>query len=128
MRPSDFSIIYLENEFSFINDMPGLPVSQALLCHVEKYFLISPFCYIIANSILTTNFCKHLMVVRTIRLIETILIWQWNFKPFQYPPNMIVNMNAIYTPYHWFLRIHMFNRYTASGTSREDREIQLRLP
>ena len=38
MRPSDFSIIHLENEFSFMYDMPGLPVSQALLCHVEKYF------------------------------------------------------------------------------------------
>ena len=38
MRPSDFSISHLENEFSLIYDMPGLPVSQALLCHVEKYF------------------------------------------------------------------------------------------
>ena len=38
VRPSDFSIIHLENEFSFMYDMPGLPVSQALLCHVEKYF------------------------------------------------------------------------------------------
>ena len=31
MRPSDFSMIHLENEFSFMCDMPGLPVSQALL-------------------------------------------------------------------------------------------------
>ena len=38
MRPSDFSISYLENKFSLIYDMPGIPVSQALLCHVEKYF------------------------------------------------------------------------------------------
>ena len=38
MRPSDFSIIHLENEFSLIYDMPGLFVSEALLCHVEKYF------------------------------------------------------------------------------------------
>ena len=38
MRPSDFSIIYLENEFSFIYDIPDFPVSHALLCHVEKYF------------------------------------------------------------------------------------------
>ena len=38
MRPSDFSIIHLENEFSLIYHMPGLPVSQALLCHVENTF------------------------------------------------------------------------------------------
>ena len=38
MRLSDFSISHLENEFSLIYDMPGLSVSQALLCHVEKYF------------------------------------------------------------------------------------------
>ena len=39
MIPSDFSIIHLENEFSFMYDIPGLPVSQALLCHIEKYAL-----------------------------------------------------------------------------------------
>ena len=38
VRPSDFSIIHLENEFSFMYDMPVLPVSQSLLCQVEKYF------------------------------------------------------------------------------------------
>ena len=38
MRPSDFSIIHMENEFSLIYDIPGLPVSQSLLCQVEKYF------------------------------------------------------------------------------------------
>ena len=38
MRPSDLSMIHLENEFSFMYDMPDLPVSQDLLCHVEKYF------------------------------------------------------------------------------------------
>ena len=38
MRPSDFSIIHLENEFLLIYDMLDLLVSQALLCQVEKYF------------------------------------------------------------------------------------------
>ena len=38
VRPSDFSIIHLENKFSLMYDMPDLPVSQALLCHIEKYF------------------------------------------------------------------------------------------
>ena len=41
---------------------------------------------------------------------------------------MTVNMKAIHTPYHWFLSIHMFDRYTASRTDRKDREIQLHLP
>ena len=43
MRPPDFSIIHLENEFSFIYDVTGLPVSQALLSHVEKYFSFLQF-------------------------------------------------------------------------------------
>ena len=37
MRPFDLSKTHRENEFSLRYDMPGLPVSQALLCHVEKY-------------------------------------------------------------------------------------------
>ena len=40
MRPSDFSIIHLENEFSFMYDIPGLFVSQALGVLIV---LISPF-------------------------------------------------------------------------------------
>ena len=67
------------------------------------------------------------MVVQIIILIETIPIWQWNFKSFQYPSNMIVNIKAIYTPYHWFLSIYLLDRYTTSGTSTKDREIELRL-
>ena len=41
---------------------------------------------------------------------------------------MIVNMKAIYVPYHWFLSIKMLNRYTTSRTSTKYHEIQLRLP
>ena len=43
---------------------------------------------------------------------------------------MIVNMKVIYTPYHhhWFLSIHMFNRYATSRTGTKYHEIQLRLP
>ena len=41
---------------------------------------------------------------------------------------MIVNMESIYTPNHWFLSIKMLNRYTTSRTSTKDCEIQLRLP
>ena len=40
---------------------------------------------------------------------------------------MIVNIKAIYTP-HWFLSIHMFERYTTSRTGTKDCEIQLHLP
>ena len=41
---------------------------------------------------------------------------------------MIVNMEAIYAPYHWFLSVKMLNRYTTSRTSTKYHEIQLRLP
>ena len=41
---------------------------------------------------------------------------------------MIENMKAIYTPYHWFLSIHMIDTYTTSRTGTKDHEIQLRLP
>ena len=41
---------------------------------------------------------------------------------------MIVNMEVIYAPYHWFLRIEMLNRYTTSRTSTKYHEIQLQLP
>ena len=37
-------------------------------------------------------------------------------------------MEAIYTPYHWFLSVKMLNRYTTSRTSTKYHEIQLRLP
>ena len=37
-------------------------------------------------------------------------------------------MEAIYTPYHWFLSIRMLNRYTTRRTSTKYHEIQLRLP
>ena len=36
-------------------------------------------------------------------------------------------MEAIYTPYHWFLSVKMLNRYTTSRTNAKNREIQLRL-
>ena len=68
MRPSDLSIIHLENKFSFMCDMPDLPVSQALLCHVEKYFLFLHF----VKSLLTPYLL--LMVIRIVILIERILI------------------------------------------------------
>ena len=74
------------------------------------------------------NFYKHLVVIRIIVLIETILIWQKYFHYLQYPPDMIVNMKAIYTPYHWFISIHILNRYTTSRISTEDSKIQLHLP
>ena len=41
---------------------------------------------------------------------------------------MIVNMKAIYAPYHWFFSIHMFNTYTTSRTSTKYHEIQSQLP
>ena len=41
---------------------------------------------------------------------------------------MIVNMKAIYAPYHWFLSVKMLNRYTTSRTGTKYHEIQLRLP
>ena len=41
---------------------------------------------------------------------------------------MIVNMKAIYAPYHLFLSIKMLNRYTTSRTSTKYHEIQFRLP
>ena len=41
---------------------------------------------------------------------------------------MIVNMQSIYTSYHWFLRVEMLNGYTTSRTSTKYHEIQLRLP
>ena len=37
---------------------------------------------------------------------------------------MIVNMRAIYAPYHWFLSVEMLNRYTTSGTTTKDSKIQ----
>ena len=40
----------------------------------------------------------------------------------------VVNVESIYTPYHWFLSIKMLNRYTTSRTSTKYHEIQLRLP
>ena len=41
---------------------------------------------------------------------------------------MIVNVESIYAPYHWFLSIEMLNTYTASTRCTKDHEIQLRLP
>ena len=41
---------------------------------------------------------------------------------------MVINMEAIYAPYHWFLSIKMLNRYTTSKTSTKYHEIQLQLP
>ena len=67
------------------------------------------------------------MVIWVAILVETILIWQWNPKNFQYPSDVIIYMKSIYTPYHWFLSIEVFNRYTASARCTKDREIQLRL-
>ena len=37
-------------------------------------------------------------------------------------------MKAIYTPYRWFLSIHMLDTYTTSRTGTKDRGIQLHLP
>ena len=54
------------------------------------------------------------MVIWIIILIETILKWQWYLKYFQYPSDVIVNMEAIYTPYHWFLSVEMLDTYTTS--------------
>ena len=68
------------------------------------------------------------MVIRIIILIETILIWQWNFWYSLYSFDMIENMKAIYTQYHWFPSIHMFDTYTTSRTGTKYHEIQLRLP
>ena len=93
--------------------MPDLPVSQALLCQIITY------------SIFTADAYKLFMVIWIVILIETILIWQWNFKYFQYPSDVIVNMKVIYTPYHWFHSIEMLNRYTTSTGCAKDREIQL---
>ena len=38
VRATDFSTLFLENEFSFMYDMPDFSVSRALLCLVDKYF------------------------------------------------------------------------------------------
>ena len=41
---------------------------------------------------------------------------------------MVINVESIYAPYHWFLSVKMLNRYTTSRTSTKYHEIQLRLP
>ena len=68
------------------------------------------------------------MVIWIIILIETIPIWQWYLKYFQYPSDVIVNMKVMYTPYHWFLSVEILDTYTTSGTSTKDSKIQLCFP
>ena len=108
-------------------DIPGLSVSQALLCHVEKYYWFLHF----VKSLLTPyslqipmNFSWLYGLLYWLK----ILIWQWDFKYFQYPSDVIVNVESIYAPYHWFLSVKMLNRYTTSRTSTKYHENQLRLP
>ena len=41
---------------------------------------------------------------------------------------MVVNVESIYAPYHWFLSVKMLNRYTTSTRCAKYHKIQLQLP